>query len=924
MSEDGTPTAHRPEGGVPAYPGMAAFVAQLQRLINQPRRERDWLPVVLMEDPDGTGADSAGSRIAGGLYGWLGGRDAPLARHAYVPHQPSDDPPMALYDTIREQLADTTQHCRQGRLSLPGLWLLATVAQAPEDVRTDLVRPQTLRDHCYARYREEISPFADWLWKMSLDADAPDGTTIPFAPGLGPLWHGLTVSVGQWLPRWWFGMRMESRLSWFTAWSKRQGRVRRGRFRFFRYAQDLVPCAVEATRDVQRCVELDRVLVQALLADLDRAVRRPVWHPWRRRRMTRFVLLFERVGEKESRQQRFLRELRWAAGRQGCTSALVVAAGASSRAERIPDTEVSGFYDAATALRTRPDTSGVVIHVPAEAPDNAAARYQLDWNPRLVPRAPRWSPVTELVMEVAALVVTGLLLTALVVWGPLWDHDPCWGTTFLSRSGECVGPQDPTVVTQEDAVRTVLEDIYEENDRVEEATADWTDEQGFPEPRTVVFLGPLTGGQGAKDPVRGGTLAEMRGLALAQREINDQALAGERVPLRVLVADAGDRYRDAVEVAWHIVDLAGKDSSIVGVVGLGQSRDTVYHAIRVLGAAGLPVVGTAGTADEIIDQSNHYFQTAPTNSRMGAAMAAFAQYGEPVTRAGGERVTAEQALVVTDAADDYSYDLAQSFLGDYAGPEAVLIYEPPGGPPGDRQSLPLPGERQANREELALSVCEALREEPATVVVWTGRGSEIPLFLTEFARVSDDGCPRLSMLGGDEVINARLREDPPWEIFPELTLSYAVAGGGLALRENSEGRVLRHVYRETYGDDATLMDNGHFQLGWDALRYLSRAVDQAWAGTGEPVAAGRNERLTPATVQAVLYQGVSAEGFNGASGWIDARAADGEGRVTEDRLITILRAEPGDDPWPEELVCGAVNSSDRRDHWGDQRQYDCP
>ncbi|MGK5529024.1 hypothetical protein [Streptomyces sp. URMC 129] len=50
-----TDSGERP-AELPAYPGMGEFVGALDKLVRQPRRQRRWLPVVLL-----LGAGAAGS-----------------------------------------------------------------------------------------------------------------------------------------------------------------------------------------------------------------------------------------------------------------------------------------------------------------------------------------------------------------------------------------------------------------------------------------------------------------------------------------------------------------------------------------------------------------------------------------------------------------------------------------------------------------------------------------------------------------------------------------------------------------------------------------------------------------------------------------------------------------------------------------------
>ncbi|RKN43822.1 ABC transporter substrate-binding protein [Streptomyces hoynatensis] len=891
---------------------MGAFVDALERLITQPRRERRWLPVVLVK--------RAGDQPLGaGLRGWLGGERRPLTPHAYLAEPDGGRWPLALFDEITAQLARTTRACGGGRLRLPGLWLLKTVAEAEEAVRSG--PRHRLRDHLYARHLEE-SAFARGLWRLAGE-ERDDGLRgdggVPAA-----LWNFLVGWAFQSLPRRLFLARARRRLLWFTRWAEGQ----RGPGPFFDQLRALVPRADEAGR----LEDLDRVLVQALVTDLDRAARGRFPRPWRRRRAHRFVVLFDNAGAEHSRVQRFIRELRSEAKEHRATSLLVLAAGVERIGRYLPDVEREGLGQAADWLRQGlrdpalvADVSGLVITLPREdlsADDRAT--YQLRRRRRLPVRRPRIGPAAELALELAGLAAAAALALLAATAGllPLPEDDGCLGSTFLGSDGSCVGVRDSAVVDDlEEPVRQVLERIEDENRRVDAVTAELTaDGLGAPS-RTVISFAPLSGGAGAEDPVRGGVLAQLRGIALAQRYGNDRALdTGEWVPLRVIVADAGDRYRDAVPVARHLVDLAEDDPSIVGVVGMGQSRRTVYEALDVLDAAGLPVVGTAGTADELLGHGRHYYQNAPTNSRTAAAMAAFLRYAEPIAERDGTASRAEQVLLVADARDAYSGSLAESFQAAY-DPERTrtLLYSPRNGLPQERDEKLVEGEEQSTRAELARTVCRAVRQEPHTVLVWTARGSEIPLFLRELRALSRD-CPRLTLLGGDEVSNIPITNEQPWAEFEGLTLYYALDGGGPLLNAGQEGTEFATRYAAAYEsayEDVrrTLAIDPRPALAWDALRYLSLAVDEAWEATGRV-----GERLDRTAVQTALYQGLG--GFDGASGWFDAPGAGDGGRRTQDRLVLILRAARGEEPRTE-LACGAVTRDDTRTTWGDG-PWPCP
>ncbi|MGH1551653.1 hypothetical protein ACRAWF_04130 [Streptomyces sp. L7] len=71
---------------------------------------------------------------------------------------------------------------------------------------------------------------------------------------------------------------------WYARWARHGGRPVKD---FFASAQSLAPGGRYATPD-----RVEQALVRALLGDLDEALRRRPFSPWRRRRGARFVLFF--------------------------------------------------------------------------------------------------------------------------------------------------------------------------------------------------------------------------------------------------------------------------------------------------------------------------------------------------------------------------------------------------------------------------------------------------------------------------------------------------------------------------------------------------------------------------------------------------------------------------------------------------------
>ncbi|MFJ8691597.1 ABC transporter substrate-binding protein [Streptomyces roseolilacinus] len=923
-----------PQARIPAYPGVERFVDAFDKLVVRPRRGRGRAPVVLLSEP---GDGRAGCRIVAGLRSRLTGRHGRLAPHAYLTEAVGDPAvaPLELYEQIAYQLGESMPH-GSGRLRLPSYRLLRAVVTAPAAGGLMERRPKELRDHCYAQHRE-VSGLAHGLWWLGGRDQANGGTLLEL------LWNFVAGPLFQRLPRALYGRRANRRMlgrarsgtrRWYAEWVRQQQGTPPADF--FRSALDLVGGGPDGDPE-----QLDRILVHALLADLEAASRRRWYDPWRRRRVSRFVLLVEEAGPAESRVQRFLRELRSAMEDLRCTSVLAVAAGVRTLASRIPDIEAPGLAAAGAELEhiaqhgTPPGRpSGMVVPVAEGPEDDQAATYWLGRWPTLAPPAHRWGPGAEVAAAFGAALLA-LVVTAGLVAGVPFDRggpDPCLGSTFLGTDGQCVGvaegtksfdPEDPEDPEDgedgERAVRDVLHRIERQNKAVERELAGRAPGDTRPAPRTVVYFGPLSGGKDAEDPVRGGTLAELRGLALAQSFVNAQALgSGERVPLRVLAANAGDRFKDAREVAHRIVELAARDRSIVGVLGFGQSRRRTYEAMRVFDEAGLPMVGTSGTSDELLAQGEHYYQTAPTDSRAGQVMAAFARYAPMV---GGR--PAKEVRLVADPSDAYSAGLAAAFRAAYGDEHiTVLLYTPTDAPEPSTVPGPPAGTPVATVDDLAREVCRAVAEEPGTAVVWAGRGSQLQVFLGELARGAR-ACPKLSVLGGDDVTNALTEERRPWEIFPGLDLYYVSHGRAPALsRQSGEAAAFLAAYDRTYAKDhgartGDMRQDAHVALAWDAMRYLAEGVDQTWRGTG-----GRDDRLDRRLLQAVLYQGLGGGGLDGATGWIDAHGAAGGGRLTGRKLIAVEHGGPAGARTV--LLCGAVARDAVRERWGSGRGHPCP
>ncbi|TDD83124.1 hypothetical protein [Actinomadura rubrisoli] len=341
--------------------------------------------------------------------------------------------------------------------------------------------------------------------------------------------------------------------------------------------------------------------------------------------------------------------------------------------------------------------------------------------PRRRPRATHPALPWIAMVAVAAASVTVISVQALKYCSP-------FGIT-RTADGECIGITDGSFrfgegsdgENNDNRLSPVLRRIKSLNDEVTRSGKPYA---------TVVYLGPLTADPSIKNrqiDLLAGAQGELVGLAIAQRRFND---ASQNLRLRVLVANAGAKFRHAEEVAERIRARALKDRSIVAVIGFEQSRRQTQDAIRVLAKSALPLVGTAnsynGTAllDSHAGYSPYYFRLAPPNARLAAHAAFWARNGQ----VGGRRAKVAEVIYDGDPNDLYSQDLASQFQKAFRpGTVRMRPYRDPG--------------------DLDKSVREAC-QNPPDIFYYAGRSDEF----RSFANVLELACPKRPLVLADDEI----------------------------------------------------------------------------------------------------------------------------------------------------------------------------
>lgn len=416
--------------------------------------------------------------------------------------------------------------------------------------------------------------------------------------------------------------------------------------------------------------------------------------------------------------------------------------------------------------------------------------------------------------------------------------------------------------------------------------------------RTVVLFVPSPPAD-VQDTIFDGTIPEMRGIAMWQKRLNDDARSDDtRVPLRVDVRSAGPGYRDVVAAVDDLVKEVGqvdhgKDyAKVVGVLGFAQSTTQTRDAVERLGRADIrmPTIGTTATADEM-QRSETFWPLAPETSQEARIAADFASQANIVADTGKPEapaacVPAEQAVIVQNSGDLYSKSLADKFRDSFKGDEDVINFAQ-----GSSLVDTPPGTQKASSpDRLAGQVCTALQKNPATVVYWTSRARDFTAFANAWDAKGTCGENRLTVLGGNELTNVALTGEYHNKTWLRLYHSaHRLPEGDLHVSEKTQDFI--NGYHRTYPKDPWLQD-GQSAVAYDAFHALSMAADDAHAGAF----VDRDALVTGLK---------SGERFDGATGFVDFSADSNE--PPQHKSLVILKQTP---EGPRTVVvCGAYGPS---------------
>lgn len=633
---------------------------------------------------------------------------------------------------------------------------------------------------------------------------------------------------------------------------------------------------------------LDELLARALLEDLRTPAVGGIL-PKRRRRTARPVLLVELPppGAEGSRAaERFLRALNRARETAQQPGPLVVAVGQPSPSllAELGDPAESNFTQAGLQLGQK-DGPPVLVTFGEDAVRGPGLPIR-----RVDPDTFRlsWRTTTSVLASLTALVLTAAGLTVANTLST--DRSCVGGNDSVAESARAV-PVEVAAKSWYDAARKAID---AENKRAERFAAEGRTV------RTVVAFGSANP-QDGRDALFDGTIPELRGIALWQRRLNEEAVSDDsRVPLRVEVRPTGQGFHNAEREAERLVAGTSKENAaghhdyekVIGVLGYAQSRDETKAALQVLGRAGIPAVGTTATADELLvgTATRNYWPLTPANSTEARIEADFASQANIVERRGSPDSCspAQRAIVIESSADLYSRSLAAKFRQEFPGPTQVFNFNQQ----GDFAQVPAGVTSVPSAAELADQLCRALQAEPDTVVYWSARARDFTAFINAVDLQGTCIDHDVTVLGGNELTNVAMTEaysDKNW-----LRLYYSAHR--MPVTDDRASAKTRQFVKEydtfvkatTKGLDPWRQD-GHSAVAYDAFHVLSQAVDRA---------ALRDASVRRESVLTSLGGGVT---FDGATGYVTYDR--GSNAPPLDKTLVLLRQLA---QRPETvLVCGA-------------------
>ncbi|MFJ8884011.1 ABC transporter substrate-binding protein [Streptomyces sp. NPDC102402] len=436
----------------------------------------------------------------------------------------------------------------------------------------------------------------------------------------------------------------------------------------------------------------------------------------------------------------------------------------------------------------------------------------------------------------ALVLVCALLGTFL--WSEHWKETYCYGP-LAGRSTDAVRLAGPGGATECIGVATASQVRFAEGntlrlsgvgegvtfERIEQAVREQNAGIGADEPHvTVVYAGPLTGTAANREDTRKG-LEELTGVYLHQRFVNDTA--NRSVKLRVLTANGGQDMLRQTAAVRKIAEVARRDPSVVGVVGLGRNTTESAAATGILQRAGLPLVNTTNSGSDLAREYPNYFGLAATDEEQADAVGLIA--GRLADGLEDPQAVVLSRKVANEDKDRYTTEQRRVGLEMLKQTGFTVVAD-------TRYSLSKDG-GSANLDTPLHAICGAARVPDA--LYFAGRVEDVNTLMSGLGQTAGCSDKAITVFTGDDLAKARF--DDSTKLADKVTLYYGALapmnrGGGRAFYEDSrktleallpEGRRLPALPEEHPYEDRL------FASGQTVMSYQATAALYAAATRGD-------------------------------------------------------------------------------------------
>jgi hypothetical protein len=249
----------------------------------------------------------------------------------------------------------------------------------------------------------------------------------------------------------------------------------------------------------------------------------------------------------------------------------------------------------------------------------------------------------------------------------------------------------------------------------------------------------------------------------------------------VLLANGGKDMLNQMTMVRRIAQLAKRDDSIVGVVGMGRDTSDSDAAAKVLSRAGLPIVDTTNSGGYLATDHANYFGMAATDEEETQAMLAIAK-----RQAGAGKKKAAVVLSRQTVNSDHDrYTVEQAKFGESMLRQAGFAW-------GGHELYQLGSDGSPDLTTPVTKICAAGHVPEA--LYFAGRVEDVPVLMDLLHTTDRCSTKSITIYTGDDLSKAD-PENQSTTIARNVTLYYT----SLAPMDQGKGSFYGEV-RQTFRD----------------------------------------------------------------------------------------------------------------------------